>query len=124
MSTHAYDLASAVTVSTALTPAVRTADVQGPAIDLIGSDGECFAIQQVGSLSGGATWLGSIEESADSTSWFPVTDAEFAAVLASNNTQVIRFTRTQRYVRYTATLTGSSPSVAVSAVIGEQKKTF
>ncbi len=125
MSTYAHDLANSVAISTALEPAVRTADIEGPAVDLIGSDGECFAVQQVGSVSGsGATWSGSIQESADASAWFAISGATFTPVTASNNTQTIRFTRTQRYVRYAATIAGSSPSIAASAIIGEQKKTF
>ena len=32
--------------------------------------------------------------------------------------------RSERYVRYAGTLTGSSPSVVIAVLIGEQKKTL
>jgi hypothetical protein len=124
MATHLNDLASAVAVHTALIPAAYTADATGPTIDLISSDGPCFAVQQVGSVSTADTWTGRIEESPDGSAWSTISGATFATVDASNNTQVIRFTRTARYVRYTATAVGSSISILASAIIGEQKKTF
>jgi len=37
---------------------------------------------------------------------------------------VIRFTRTQRYVRYAASLTGSTAELILAVLIGEAKKTF
>ena len=43
---------------------------------------------------------------------------------AANNVQAIRFMRTQRYIRYAATLSGTTPSIKVAALIGEQKKTL
>jgi hypothetical protein len=124
MSTHVNDLASAVAVHTGLFPAAQTTSVQGPTIDLVSADGPCFAIQQVGSVSAADTWAGFIEESADGSSWSAVPGATFAVVSVSDNAQVIRFTRTARYVRYSGTIAGSTPSILVSAVIGEQKKTF
>ena len=123
MSTHVNDLASAVKVSTALAPVVRTTAVNGSAVDLISADGACFAIQQVGALSG-ATWSGSIQESDNGTSWSGIDGAEFTPVDAANDTQTISFRRTKRYVRYAGAVDGGTPSVAVSALIGEQWKTF
>ncbi len=123
MATHVNDLASAVKVSTALAPVVRTTAVNGSAVDLLSADGACFAVQQIGALSG-ATWSGSIEESDNGTAWTAVTDAEFEPVDAANDTQTISFRRTKRYVRYVGAVDGSTPSVAVSVLVGEQWKTF
>src|ERR671931_527169 len=50
--------------------------------------------------------------------------AAFAAVTVGNNVQAVRFTRTARYVRWVATVTGSEPSVNVAVLIGEQRKTI
>ncbi len=124
MSTHVNDLTSGVAVYGALVPAVRTASVNGSAIDLIAADGSCFAIQQIGAISEDVSWAGHIEESSDSSSWSAIDDAEFVAVDAINNVQTITFRRTKRYVRYVGTVSGVDPSVPVSALIGEQFKTF
>jgi hypothetical protein len=124
MSTKIGDLATAVAVTSALDPAIQTGSANGSLIDLIAADGDCFAIQQIGSMSGGLTWTGSIEESSNGSSWSAIAGATFTPVTASNNTQVIRFTRTARFVRYVGTVTGGSPSVAISAAIGEQKKSY
>ncbi|MBA4065457.1 MAG: hypothetical protein C0501_17435 [Isosphaera sp.] len=124
MSTALHDLASAAVAAAGLYPDTRTSSPTGPAVDLIAADGPCFAVQLVGDFTGDSL-AGRVEQSADgSTGWATVPGAEFAAVTAANNVQVIRFARSLRYVRYAATLAGISPSVKVAAVIGEQKKTL
>jgi hypothetical protein len=66
---------------------------------------------------------GKIQESADgSTNWADISGATFTTVTASDNVQAISFDRTLRYVRYVATVGGTSPSFIAGAVIGEQKK--
>lgn len=40
------------------------------------------------------------------------------------NTQAIRFDRTQRDVRYTATVTGSTADLALAVLVGEARKSF
>ena len=125
MSTHVNDLASAVAVHTAAPPDTYTAALDGDAIDLIASDGACFAVQQVGDFEEGHTWTGRIEQSTDGTSgWTAISGAAFAAVTAGTNTQVIRFTRTARYVRYAASVVGAAPEVNLAVLIGEARKTF
>ena len=125
MSAHINDFASAVAVHAAVTPTVHTAAHTGDPIDLIDSDGECFAIQQIGFFEEDHTWTGRIEQSANgSSSWTAITGAAFAAVSEGPNTQAIRFTRTARYVRYASTVTGSSPEVNLAVVIGQARKTF
>jgi hypothetical protein len=91
---------------------------------MISADGQCFAIQQIGDISADGTLSGHIEESADGTNWTAISDAVFDDVTGDNTVQVIRFMRSLRYVRYAATLTGTSPSVVIAVVIGEQKKTL
>ncbi len=124
MSTHIGDVSAAVAVLQTVAPAVRTAAFNGDSVDLIASDGDCFAIQQIGTFADGPTWSGRIEESADGTTWTAITGASFTDVTESDDTQVIRFTRTARYLRYAVTITGSSPSAGIAVVIGEQKKSF
>jgi hypothetical protein len=87
-------------------------------------DGPCFAIQQVGAVSGTSpTLAGKIQESADgSTGWSDVSGATFATVTASTNNQAITFERTKRYLRYVGTVGGTSPSFAVAVIISQQKK--
>ncbi len=125
MSAHINDFASAVLVRQAVAPSVHTAALNGAAVDLIDSDGECFAVQQVGSFEEGHTWTGRIEQSATGTSgWTTISGATFTGVTEGSNTQSIRFTRTQRYVRYAASLVGSTPEVYLAVVIGAARKTY
>ena len=125
MSTHVNDLAAGVAVYAALPPSVRTASVNGSAIDLISADGPCFAVQQVGAISVDAAWGGRFEESSSgSGSWSAIDDAEFELADATDDVQTITFHRTKRYVRYVGTVGGTDPSVPVAVFVGEQKKTF
>jgi hypothetical protein len=124
MSTHVNDLAAAVAVHQSVFPANQTSAVNGASVDLIGSDGACFAIQQVGAFEEGPTWTGSIEQSADGSSWSAISGAEFDPVTEADNTQVIRFTRTARYVRYVGAVAGGTPDLDLAVIIGEQRKSF
>jgi hypothetical protein len=125
MSTALHDLASAAFVASGLNPDTQTTSPAGSAIDMISADGPCFAVQHVGAFSVDTTLSGRIEQSATGTSgWATVPGATFADVTAANNLQTIRFMRTQRFVRYAATLSGTTPSIKVSALLGEQKKTI
>ena len=125
MSAHVNDFASAVAVRAAVGPSLHTAAHTGDAVDLVSADGECFAVQQIGSFAEDNTWNGRIEESADgSTGWTAITGAAFDPVTEGANTQVRRFTRTARYVRYTATVTGSDPDLVLAVVVGQARKSF
>ncbi len=124
MSTHINDLASAVAVHSAVYPDTRGAAFNGSTVDLISADGPCFAVQHIGAFEESNTWTGRIEQSADGSSWSAISGAAFAAVTAAENTQVIRFTRTARYVRYAASLTGSTAELVLSVLIGAGKKSF
>jgi hypothetical protein len=124
MSTALHDVRSAAFVAAGLHPDTIDDSATGPAIDMIAADGPCFAIQQVGAFSEDTILSGSIEQSPDGTSWEPIAGAEFADVMAANNVQVIRFTRTARYVRYAAALVAAAPEVTLAVVIGEQQKTM
>ena len=124
MSTALHDVASAAFVAAGLYPDTKTASPTGPTIDMISADGPCFAVQQVGDFSDDTTLAGRIEQSSDGTSWSAIDDAEFADVTTDNNVQVIQFTRSARYVRYAADLTGDTPSAKIAVLIGEQKKTM
>ena len=79
----------------------------------------------IGEVDPDTTVTGQIKQSADGTSWSSITGGAFTAVSESEDVQVIRFTPTLRYVRWSATVAGGmSPSAAVAVLIGRQKKTF
>ena len=123
MSTKLHDFAHQAILNVGLTPRTLTASVNGPVGDLLAGDGRCFAVQAVGTLAGTSPALaGKIQESADGTTWADVGGATFTAVTANDTVQAITFDRTQRYVRYVGTVTGTSPQVPVAVVISEQKK--
>src|SRR4051812_43831662 len=119
MSTKLHDVARQAILNVGLTPRTATATVSGAAGDLLAGDGRCFAIQQVGAVSGTTpTLAGKIQESADgSTGWADIPGATFTAVSTADNVQAITFDRTLRYVRYVGTVGGSSPSFAVAVII-------
>ncbi len=124
MSTKLHDFAHQAILGGGLTPRTVTTTVTGSAVDLVTGDGRCFAVQQVGAVSGTSPSLaGKLQESADGSSgWADITGATFAAVTATDNVQAITFDRTQRYVRYVGTVSGTSPSFALAVIVSEQKK--
>jgi hypothetical protein len=125
MSAHVNDFASAVAVHAAVPPSVQGAAFAGGAIDLIDSDGECFAVQQVGTFEEGNTWAGRVEQSADgSTGWTAIAGAAFAPVTEGNDTQVIRFTRTPGTCGTRPAVTGSTADLILAVLVGEARKAF
>jgi hypothetical protein len=124
MSTKLHDFAHQAILGAGLTPRANTTTVTGSAVDLITGDGRCFAIQQVGTVSGTTpTLAGKIQESADgSTGWADISGATFSAVSAADNIQAIGFDRSQRFVRYIGTIGGTTPSFTIGVLISEQKK--
>ena len=123
MSTKLHDVANQMILGVGLAPQTITATTNGSSGDLINGDGSCVAIQQIGTVSGTSpTLAGKIQESTDGSTWTDVAGATFTTVTASTNNQAISFERTKRYLRYVATVGGTSPSFAVACVISEQKK--
>ena len=123
MSTKLHDFARHAILNTGLTPRTVTSSVNGSAVDLLTGDGRCFALQQVGTVSGTSpTLAGKIQESADGTTWSDIPGATFATVSGNDNVQAITFDRTLRFVRYVGTVGGTSPSFPLAVVISEQKK--
>jgi len=124
MSTKLQDVANQAILGIGLAPQTITTTTNGGAGDMLAGDGLCVAIQQIGTVSGTSpTLAGKIQESADgSTNWTDINGATFTTVTASTNTQAVAFERTKRYLRYVATVGGTSPSFAVAVVITEQKK--
>lgn len=107
-----------------LVPATRTATANGVAIDLMESSENCFAIQEVGAVSGTTPTLDTkVQESDTSGGTFTdVPAAVFAQVVASNKSQAINFKRTKRFCRLVNTIAGTSPSFANAGQIFGQKK--
>jgi hypothetical protein len=124
MSTKLQDLPHAAILGGGLTPRTVTTSLNGSAVDLIAGDGRCFAIQQVGSVSGTSpTLAGKLQESADgTTNWTDIAGAAFTTTSATDNVQAIAFDRTLRYVRYVGTVGGTSPSFGLAVIVSEQKK--
>ena len=124
MSTALNDVKNQALIGATVYPATVNDTIGGTGIDMQDADGRCFAVQVVGNVSGTSPSLaGKIQESSDNSAWTDVTGAAFTAVTASNNVQTIVFDRTKRYLRHHRTVSGSSPSFGLSALIGEQKKT-
>ena len=123
MSTKLNDLANAAQVGASVYPATVNDTTGGAAIDLLDADGPCFAVQVVGTVGGTSPSLtGKIQESSDNSTWTDVAGATFTAVTASSNVQTITFERTKRYVRHHRTVSGTSPTIPLAVLIGEQKK--
>lgn len=129
MAAHIHDFKNNVLLKNASgTPAAKTTTITGSALDFILGDNQCFAIQDIGTVSGTSpTWDGKIQESETTTSgdFTDIPGAVFTQVTSSTNLQVITFLRTKRYLRYVGTIGGSStPTFGVDVLIGEQYKQF
>ena len=125
MSTKLQDLAHQAILGPSPYPASVSDTNNGDTVDLIDADNRCFAIQFVGAVGGTTPALaGKMQESTDGTTWTDIGGATFAAVAASNSLQVISFERAKRYVRHYRTVTGTTPTFVLGAMIGEQRKTL
>jgi len=123
MSTKLHDFANQAILGIGFGPQTVTATATGSGGDLLAGDGRCFAVQQVGAVSGTSPTLdGKIQESSDNSSWSDIPGATFTTVTTSTNVQAITFERSKRYVRYVGTIAGTSPSFALAVFISEQKK--
>jgi hypothetical protein len=124
MSTKINDIANTTQVSSASDPAARTSTVTGTGVDFLQGDGQCFAVQHVGAVSGTTPTLdGKIQESDTSGSGYAdISGATFTQVTASTSLLVINFFRTKRYLRYVGTIGGTTPSFTMAVQIGELKK--
>ena len=125
MSTKLADVANEALLGASVYPASVNDTNTGTAIDMIDADGRCFAIQVIGAVGGTTPSLtGKIQESSDNSTWTDVSGATFTAVTASSNVQIIVFERTKRYLRHARTVSGTTPTFLLGALIGEQRKTI
>lgn len=105
-------------------PQTATATVTGGAVDLVETDGPCFAIVAVGTVSGTSPTLDvKVQESDTSAGTYTdISGATFAQITASNKTLAINFKRSKRFVRLLATIAGTSPSFACAGIIFGEKR--
>jgi len=123
MSTQLHDVKNQAVLGASVAPVSVNSTSDGSSIDLIAADGNCFAIQMIGVVTGTTPSLaGKIQESSDGSVWSDISGATFTAVTTSTSLQVITFQRTKRYVRHFRTLSGTTPVFLLAVVIGEQKK--
>jgi len=123
MSTKLHDIPNNAQISAAFTPRALTTTTNSNALDFAAGDHRCCAIQQIGAVSGTTPSLaGKIQESSDQSTWTDISGATFTAVTTTDNVQSISFDRTKRYLRFVATITGTTPSFQIAALIIEQKK--
>lgn len=133
MSNKLNDLANGFQVTGAITAgvAITTTGVSGPALNFVQADGNCFAIQVVGTIIGvTATHSGKIQESPSTTaaSFTDISGATFPAVVTVGTSgplvNIITFQRTQPFLRYVGVLAGVTCSVQADVLIVEQLKQF
>lgn len=89
-----------------------TTNTTGAAVDCDGIVGSVIFTQQIGTVTGTSPTLdGKVQDSADGSTGWVDTGAVATQVTASNNTQniVVDKSATKRFLRYIATVGGSSP---------------
>ena len=126
--THINDFRNNVVLANdgnSLPPAVRTASANGAWVDLRDTDGNGFALQNVGVVSGTTPTLDTKLQEADDAAGTGAQDiagATFTQVTASNKTQAINFKRTKGFVRAVATIAGTTPSFPSTVIVSGQRK--
>jgi len=111
-----------------IVPQVATATVTGTAVDMTDADGPCFGLLVAGAVSGGttaATLAVKYTECATAGGTFAdIAGAVHATVSASNKSELIRFMRSQRFIKAVGTMAGTAPSIAFTACTFGQRKAF
>jgi len=107
-----------------LAAASRTATASGGAVDLVDAEGNCFAILNVGTVTGTSPTLDvKIQECATSGGTYTdITGATFTQITASSKSLIINFKRAQRFVRAFATIAGTTPVFPFAVLIASMKK--
>jgi hypothetical protein len=118
------DLVNEALSVNALYPQTLTASTQGGSNDFTNGEISCNMIVDVGAFGANTTALTvQAEESSTGTGSWTAISGMSTSVTTSNTHVVLQGLRTHRYVRANAiTLTGTTPSVAVSVEIISQKK--
>jgi hypothetical protein len=109
-----------------IVPQVATASITGTAVDMIDADGPCFGILCVGAVSAGTTAatlnLKYTECATAAGTYADIAGATHTPVTASSKFEIKRFMRSQRFVKAVGTMSGTSPSIAFTAIALGQKK--
>ncbi len=124
MSTCINDLPSAAVLAGVIQPASISDPGETAAVELAAGNGVGFAVLQVNSVTPATTFTVTIEESNDQSTWATVSGGAFAAVTTGDQVQAVRYRRSRRYLRLSYTITGDTPEVVCSALLGEQRITF
>ena len=102
--------------------------VTSAAVDMITCDNNCFVIMNIGTVGGTApVFIGNVQESPSTTSgsFTDLTLATFTTVTSTTGANMIysmNFQRTQRFVRFIGTISGTTSSVALDVLFLGQKK--
>lgn len=105
-------------------PQTATSTVTGQAVDLVDTDGPCFAAIQVGTVSGTSPTLDVKVQESDTSggTYADIAGATFTQVTASNKSQVINFKRSKRFCKLIGTIAGTTPSFALAGQLYGMKK--
>jgi len=109
---HSLDFADGACT---IPPAVYTAGTtNGSSVDLVNSDGPCFAIVMVGAVVGASTLDFKVQESAVTGSGFAdvVPSTSIVQVTTSSHVRIINFKRTLRFVRGVQVVAATSVAAA------------
>lgn len=108
--------------------AALVTSVTSPVIDFLTcANNQIFAIQQVGVVGGTETvFLGNIQECDNTTvaSFTAMSGGAFSTVTSTTGVggiQILNLQRTKRFVRYSATIIGTTAAVALAVFLGGQK---
>lgn len=109
-------------------PATRTATFQNSWLDVRQYEGDIVAVQTVGTVGGTTPTLdGSFEDADDisGTGAAALSGASFGQVTASSSTKklVIGAGRSRGFIRYVATIGGTTPSFPMAVVVLSRPKT-
>ena len=127
MNPFGNDILAGFQISNLFLPAARAATANGTGVDCKDCEGPLTAIAQFGLWTDG-TYLVSLEESADNSTFTAITPYEGAFVAVSSAAtaslvQTVQFKRTKRYVRgvITETSAGSTGVLFNFLLLGRKK---
>lgn len=121
-----YLFASGCVVRALAISAANVATLTGAAVDVRDLEGPLLVAQSAGAGTGTDPTLdGKLQDSADgSTGWADIAGATFAQVLEEDSLQkfALNPNGTRGYVRYVGTITGVTPSFALTVLIAGMKR--
>jgi Bbp16-like protein len=112
------DLKNCASILQTLVPQTITTTTNGTGVDLQPTEGINNLVVEVGAVSGTTpSCVVTIQESADNSTWTNVTtNYNMAAITTGSQVLVVGFnSRLKRYLRAVFTITGTTPSFAISA---------